>query len=319
MIRRPLVPFLFLLALILSFPPISSSQSIREKGDPNTPEANTEKTSLGGIQIHFVDMGQGQPVLFLHGMGGSWKDWAPTLPFLSRSHQVMAIDFPGFGESDAPEVDYSIAWLTEITEKFLQARLFDSVHVVGHSMGALVAINLAARPNSRVKKLVVVDAVGIGDKAEFLSHVLTKKIMGPESRWETIEGVLKEGLRAQIDDFIRGQKPKTSREFFESLPRSPFTDKAILPMTPAVQLSAGIMDFDIRPKLAKIKQPTLILWGAKDPVAPPQDALLLKNQIPQASLLILPGCGHTPMQGQPALFNQTLKQFLQAAESGSSR
>jgi len=121
-----------------------------------------------------------------------------------------------------------------------------------------------------------------------------------------------------IESFIQGQKPKTSKEFFQSIPKSPFTGKPILPMTPSVQMSASIMDFDVRPKLPLVSQPTLILWGSKDPVAPPQDAAFLKDQIPQSTLIFFSGCGHSPMQEQPGLFHQAVYNFLQAKESGSS-
>jgi pimeloyl-ACP methyl ester carboxylesterase len=82
-------------------------------------------------------------------------------------------------------------------------------------------------------------------------------------------------------------------------------------MTPNVQLTASIIDFDIRPKLASIRQPTLILWGAKDPVAPPQDASLLKKEILQSRLVLFPDSGHSPMIEHPSLFNQELGKFLQ--------
>jgi len=193
------------------------------------------------------------------------------------------------------------------------------VYVVGHSMGALVALNLAALRDSPVKRLVVADAVGIRDKADFLSYALTKKIMGPESRWETVEGFMRGELRAVVENWLKNQTPKTSREFFESVPKSPLTGKPLLPMTPPVQMSASIIDFDIRPKLAAIRQPTLILWGGKDPIASPEDASFLKSQIPLASLKILEECGHSPMLEQPERFNQELDKFFQAAETDSPR
>jgi pimeloyl-ACP methyl ester carboxylesterase len=274
---------------------------------------------VSGLNINFVEAGKGPPILFLHGLGGSWKDWAFNLPFFSYAYRAIAIDFPGFGDSAKPETDYSIGWLTTIVDKFLQEQKVEQAVVVGHSMGGLVALNLAAQPGSRVKYLVVVDVVGIGDKAEFLSYALTKKIMGPESNFESFEGLLREEFKAMVDNFIKRQKPKTSKEFFQSVPKNPFTGKPFLPMTPAVQMSASIIDFDIRPQLALIRQPTLILWGGRDPIAPRQGASFLQSQIPHATLKILSHCGHSPMQEQPDRFHRQVEKFLYAAESGSSR
>ncbi len=322
MIRRSsaFFPLQLLLISYLFAPSVFGQENWPEvcRAPEETP-LHSQTIWIAGVKIHFVEMGQGLPLLFLHGLGGSCKDWTASLQFFRDSYQVMAIDFPGFGDSDKPEVDYSIEWLTVMVEKFLQERKLNQVNIVGHSMGALVALNLAARPDSPVKVLMVTDAVGIGDKAEFLSYALTKRIMGPDSRWESIEEVLKEEFKSMIGGFIESRKPGTSKEFFESVPKIPFTGKPLLPMTPAVQMSASIVDFDVGPKLSLIRQPTLILWGARDPIAPPQDASYLKSKIPQATLMMLEGCGHSPMEEQPGRFNQELRKFLQAAESGSSR
>ena len=85
-------------------------------------------------------------------------------------------------------------------------------------------------------------------------------------------------------------------------------------MTPEVQMIASTFDFDIRPKLASIRQPTLIVWGAKDPVASPQDASFLKTKVHASTLILFPGSGHSPMIEYPLLFNQELSKFLQAGE-----
>jgi pimeloyl-ACP methyl ester carboxylesterase len=201
-----------------------------------------------------------------------------------------------------------------VVESFFREKKLKRVNVIGHSMGALVALDLAARLNSQVQRLVVMDAVGIGDKSQFISYAMTKKIMGPETRWESFEKFLQEEFRAMVDNFIKDQKPKTAREFFESIPKNPFTGNPFLPMTPNVQLTASILDFDIRPKLASIRQPTLILWGAKDPVAPPQDASFLQKEVRSSTLILFPNSGHSPMMEHPSLFNQELGKFLQARE-----
>jgi pimeloyl-ACP methyl ester carboxylesterase len=273
----------------------------------------SKKVKISGIHVHFVEAGKGPPILFLHGLGGYWRDWSANLPAFAANFRVLAMDFPGFGESDKPEVRYSIEWLTEVVEKFLQEQEIDQVNLVGHSMGGVVALNVASQPKSRVKKLVIADAVGIGDKSEFLAYTMSKKIMGPDTAWEPVENFLKNQFRAMADDLIEKQKPQTARELFESL-RIPITGQPLLPMTPELQMIAGIFDFDIRPKLASIRQPTLILWGAKDPVASPQDASLLQTRIPSSILIFLPNSAHSPMMENPSLFNQELRKFVQAGE-----
>jgi len=309
----------FILFLLLAGPGLLfASPTWGQRNQPGPPaeylSIPSKKIELSGVNVHYVEAGKGPPLLFLHGLGGSWKDWSETLPAFAATYQVIAVDFPGFGDSDQPEVRYSVEWLTEVVEKFIQEWKLDGVNLVGHSMGGLVALNLASRPNSRVKKLIIADAVGIGDKAEFISYAMTRKILGPETRWESFEGFLRDEFRGMVESFVKGQKPKTARDFFESVPKNPITGNRFLPMTPSVQMTASIIDFDVRPKLASILQPTLILWGAKDHIAPLQDASLLNKEIRQSQLLLFPDSGHSPMMEHPSLFNQELRKFLRAKD-----
>jgi pimeloyl-ACP methyl ester carboxylesterase len=280
---------------------------------PDHLSISSNKVKISGVNVHFVEAGKGPPILFLHGLGGAWRDWSANLPAFAATYRVMAMDFPGFGESDKPEVQYSIEWLTDVVEKFLQEQEIERVTLVGHSMGGVVALNVASRPKSRVKKLVITDAVGIGDKSEFLGYAMSKKIMGADTEWEFMESFLNNQFRAMADDLIEQHKPQTVRDFFESL-KTPITGKPLLPMTPKVQMTVSIIDFDIRPKLASIRQPTLILWGAKDPIASPQDASFLQTKIHSSTLILFPDSGHSPMMEHPSHFNQELGKFLQAGE-----
>ena len=280
---------------------------------PHHLSITSKKSEISGFNVHFMEAGKGPPILFLHGLGGSWRDWSANLPAFAAKYRVMAMDFPGFGESDKPEVRYSIEWLTDVVERFLQQQECDRLNLVGHSMGGLVALNLASRPKSRVKKLVITDAVGISDKSEFLAYAMSKKIMGADTEWEFVESFLKDQFRSMADDLIEKQKPQTARDLFESL-KVPIIGKPLLHMTPEVQMIASIFDFDIRPKLASIQQPTLILWGAKDSIASPQDASFLQTKIHASTLIIFPDSGHSPMMERPSLFNQELGKFLQTGE-----
>ena len=283
------------------------------QGSPDPLSMPSKKVKISGVNVHFVETGKGPPILFLHGLGGSWRDWSANLPAFASNYRAMAMDFPGFGESDKPEVRYSIEWLTDGVERFLQQQECDRLNLVGHSMGGLVALNLASRPKSRVKKLVITDAVRISDKSEFLAYAMSKKIMGADTEWEFVESFLKDQFRSMADDLIEKQKPQTARDLFESL-KVPIIGKPLLPMTPEVQMIASIFDFDIRPKLASIQQPTLILWGAKDSIASPQDASFLQTKIHASTLIVFPDSGHSPMMEHPSLFNQELGKFLQTGE-----
>ena len=318
MLRRLLSSLPAFLLLIVFHTPAAA-----QKGEPvqlpNGFSILSYKESVAGILLNYVEAGKGPPLVFLHGWGGSWKDWADNLPAFAATHRVLAVDFPAFGDSEQLEGEYSIERLTDVVEKFLDRKGLDDVQVVGHSLGGLIALNLAARPNSKVKKLVVSDAVGIGDKAEFLSYAITRKIIGPESRWESWEGVLQDELRSIIGSFFKDKNPSGAREFFESVPKVPFTGRPLLPMTPSVQLTASIIDFDIRPKLASIRQPTLVLWGAKDRLVSPQDASLLHKALPNSRLVIFPNSGHSPMTEEPLPFNEEVARFLQAPEPGAAK
>lgn len=283
------------------------------QGSPDPLSMPSKNVKISGVNLHFVETGKGPAILFLHGLGGSWRDWSANLPAFASNYRVMAMDFPGFGQSDKPEVRYSIEWLTDVVESFLREQEINQVNLVGHSMGGVVALNVASQPESRVKNLVIIDAVGIGNKSEFLAYAMSKKIMGPDTEWEPVENFLQSQFRAMADDLIEKQKPQTARELFESL-RIPITGQPLVPMTPEVQMTASIFDFDIRPKLASIQQPTLILWGAKDPVASPQDASFLHTKIHSSILIFFPNSAHSPMMENPSLFNQELRKFLQTGK-----
>jgi len=115
------------------------------EGTPDHLSIHSRKVKISGVNVHFVEAGKGPPILFLHGLGGDWRDWSANLPAFAATYRVMAMDFPGFGESDKPEVQYSIEWLTDVVEKILQEQEIDGVNLVGHSMGGQMDLNVASR------------------------------------------------------------------------------------------------------------------------------------------------------------------------------
>jgi pimeloyl-ACP methyl ester carboxylesterase len=118
---------------------------------------------VGGLRIHYKRGGEGPPVVLIHGGGNDWHEWKKNLAFLARSFQVLALDFPGFGLSEPPDVPVSTAWCADFLKGFLDSLGLKSTNLIGHSMGAMIALELAARYPESVRRLVAVDAGGLGN------------------------------------------------------------------------------------------------------------------------------------------------------------
>jgi pimeloyl-ACP methyl ester carboxylesterase len=120
-------------------------------------------TTVAGLRIHYKFLGNGPPIVLIHGGGNDWREWEQNLAFLSRSHQLFAVDMPGFGLSQPPETVVSPTWSVDFLKDFLDNLGITSTHLIGHSMGAMIAIAFAARYPESVRRMVLVDATGLGD------------------------------------------------------------------------------------------------------------------------------------------------------------
>jgi pimeloyl-ACP methyl ester carboxylesterase len=128
---------------------------------PPLPELRS--ATVFGRQICYYDVGAGPPLMLVHGIGGDADDWAFCLDGLSRSHRVIALDLLGFGRSDKPLIDYSIAGFVEVLQRFLQILGVERTSLIGGSLGDWIAATFARQLPQMVEKLVLVDAAGCGE------------------------------------------------------------------------------------------------------------------------------------------------------------
>ncbi len=116
------------------------------------------KTPINGLRLHHVQAGQGDPVVLLHGWPQTWYEWRHVMGGLSKKYRCIAVDLPGFGDSDIPHrPDEATAMIDDLVG-LLDTLELDTVHLVGHDLGALVAFALARLHPRRVRTLTLADA-----------------------------------------------------------------------------------------------------------------------------------------------------------------
>jgi len=126
-------------------------------------ELPSYQTKVQGLDVHYKCLGKGPPVILLHGSGNDWHEWKKNLVALAQSFQVYAPDLPGFGLSQGLGVPLSGSWGASFLKNFMEVLNIDSAHLIGHSLGGLVALSFALDWPVKVKKLVLVASAGLGE------------------------------------------------------------------------------------------------------------------------------------------------------------
>jgi pimeloyl-ACP methyl ester carboxylesterase len=235
------------------------------------------RVRVGDAAIAYQVGGTGPPVILIHGLSGSARWWAKNVEDLTQDFRVYAVDLLGFGASGGRQrflLDQAAAILAAWMDRIGIAR----ASVVGHSMGAFVAAELAADYPERVERLVLV-APAMLPYERRLWHP-TRGLLG------TLRQVPGGFLPMLIADAVRA---------------GPIT----LPSAARQLLTA-----DLRPKFERIMAPTLVVCGERDRLVPPAFGQRLVRDLPNAELVVLPDADHNPMWEQPAAFNRIVRAFL---------
>jgi pimeloyl-ACP methyl ester carboxylesterase len=116
---------------------------------------------VGGRRVNVLELGSGPPVVFVHGLSGSWQNWLEQLPVFAQDHRVVAFDLPGFGASEMPDWQISISGYARWLDALYDALGIEAAAVVGNSMGGFIGAELAIAFPARVERLVLVSAAGL--------------------------------------------------------------------------------------------------------------------------------------------------------------
>jgi pimeloyl-ACP methyl ester carboxylesterase len=278
---------------------------------------------VGDLRLHHTLGGRGVPaVVLIHGLGSSgYMEWRFNLPEMARSHRVLAPDLPGFGRSAKPAVRYGVPLFGRSIEGYLRALRVRSPVLVGTSMGGRVAIEVALRHPELVRKLVLVNALGLGRPRFRITYPL---VVVPRVG-EAVLGMLRGTLRRSSGDSVRrlarrylgasGDLERTMddrylaelRELHEADGYHQAYLATVRSLTRPGPLARGQ---DLVPALARTGIPVLLIWGADDPLFPLEHAERAHREIPGSRLAVIEGAGHTPQAEKPDEFNRVLESFV---------
>ena len=249
-------------------------------------------TTVAGLQVRCKKAGEGPPVIVLHGWGACLDTVAPILHCLSRRHMVFTVDLPGFGQSQQPGGVWGASEYARWVKDFMDAVGCSRADFVGHSFGGRVCIALAAAYPERVNRLVLIDSAGIRPPRTWRYRVrvgLFKALQAmvlflPLRRWR--EAVF-DGLRR-----VSGS--------------SDYRDAGTMRGT-----LVRVVNEDLRPLLAAVQAPSLLIWGEQDAEVPLAHGRIMAAEMPRARLEVLPGAGHYSYLERLPKFCQLVSDFLE--------
>lgn len=245
------------------------------------------------MRIAWERHGTGPPLLLIHGLGYARWGWEPVVEPLARRFDVILFDNRGIGESDAPPGPYTVASMAKDAVQVLDEAGVDRAHILGTSLGGMVAQELALAWPERVDRLVLACTTPGGPKAFPMPQRTVDLMLARATMREYVENALEPDPRPEIVDRILEHRERTAQPF------EPW----------AAQAAAGA-GFDAHDRLGSLAAPTLVQHGDGDVVVDPRNAGLLAEAIPDARVSIYPGAGHLFMWQDPERFVRELEEFL---------
>jgi pimeloyl-ACP methyl ester carboxylesterase len=272
------------------------------------------QADIHGSRVNYVDIGSGdgEPIVFVHGLGGQWQNWLENIPRAAQERRVIALDLPGFGISEMPPWEISISNYARTVEALCQQLRLERIALVGNSMGGFVSSEVAIRYPERVARLVLVSAAGISSANVYRAPAL---LVG------RIAAAVTAYTAARQQDMTK--RPVTRHMALALVARHPSRLAADLAWEGLIKgagkpgfedaLRANLV-YDFRDRLPEIAAPTLIVWGEDDSVISVRDAHEYERLISDSRKVVMRDTGHVPMLERPRAFNEVLMGFV--AETG---
>lgn len=254
------------------------------------------------VTVSYARVGRGEPLLLLHGIGHHRQAWDPVVDILATEREVIAVDLPGFGASPSlpAGLTHDLSTTTAVLSAFCEALELDRPHVAGNSLGGLLALELGR--DKRVRSVTALSPAGFWSEAErryAFGVLLTMRQIARRMPLPLVERLARSAA---------GRTALTSTVYARPARRSP---EAVVAETLAL---AGATGFEQTLRAGGAVRftddvpgiPVTVAWGTRDLLLVRRQGVRAKQIIPRARLVRLPGCGHCPMNDDPALVARVL-------------
>jgi len=249
-------------------------------------------------KIRYLESGNSKKTLVLiHGLGASAERWEKVIPLFAKHFRVIIPDLIGFGYSDKPLADYTLDFFSSFLEKFFAAANIQHLILIGSSLGGQIVAEYTADHPQNVEKLILVSPSGVMKKSTpaldaYIMAALYPNEQNAKNAFELMESSGKYIDEKIINGFIERMKLPNAKLAFMS---------TLLGLKNAKVITL---------KLQSMVTPTLIIWGANDPVIPIQHADEFIASIKDCRFLRMDNCGHTPYVQDPNSFASLVLEFL---------
>jgi 2-hydroxy-6-oxonona-2,4-dienedioate hydrolase len=240
-------------------------------------------------KFRFIEEGTGEPIMLLHGLFGALSNFADLINHFSKSHKVIVPLLPLL---DLDLLHTSVGGLQKYVHKFIEQRGYNSIHLLGNSLGGHVALTHVLKHPERIKSLILTGSSGLFENG-----------MG--------DSYPKRGDKEYI-------RKKTQLTFYNpALASDELVDEVFeitnnrLKVIKIIALAKSAIRNNLGDELKEIQQPTLLIWGNNDTITPPFVGKEFNRLIPNSKLCFVDKCGHAPMMEVPEEFNEILAKFLQ--------
>jgi len=273
---------------------LSLAITLCTKGE-NINRIHCNNLRVGGLNVHYLYGGEGDPLVVIHGGGCGINAWRSNLEVLSEHYTVYAPDLPGFGNSQSINDRFQTSEYVDFLDSFVYTLGLRRFYLLGHSIGGGIALKFALKSPQKIERLVLVSSLFLGKEialwARYLSSPAIFRYLGEASIavFRVMEWVV--------------------RLFCASCKLSPPFSRVQMAIGRSIMTLKGQTTVLVD-QLTELVMPTLLVWGAKDGIVPVIHAYAAADVIPDCHLHIFEGCGHNVQKQRLQEFSKLLVTFL---------
>jgi pimeloyl-ACP methyl ester carboxylesterase len=234
-------------------------------------QADVKYATIEGIQIAETILGEGMPLVMLHGWGTHIQLMLPLAQRLA-GYRIYILDLPGFGQSQNPPAAWSVSDYANFVLEYLDHHALEKVHLFSHSFGGRIALVLGAEHPERILKMALADSAGVRPKSQGQLRLKTYRFA-----LNTLKQIGMSAQANQLQDWYSERYGSADYKAAQGVMRETFVK---------------VVNEDLLPYAARIQASTLLLWGDQDEDTPLWQGQLLEKTIPDAGLVVFEDAGH---------------------------